>query len=102
MRETEQRRIDTIGIDVLDVGDVVSRLTEAFEDVPLVVAAASAATVSAVEATVGRLRDGGRLAYVGSGTPGWLAEADAAEISPTFGFPAERLVMIRGRSAAAA
>jgi N-acetylmuramic acid 6-phosphate etherase len=101
MRETERRRADTLGIDLLETPVVVSRLTGALADVPAVVARAAPATAQAVDATRERLLTGGRLAYAGSGTPGWLVDADAAELAPTFGFPAERLIVIRGRSAAA-
>ena len=41
-----------------------------------------------------RLRDGGRLIYAGCGTSGRLAAQDAAELLPTFGWPAERAVVL--------
>jgi N-acetylmuramic acid 6-phosphate etherase len=39
----------------------------------------------AVDATVARVRDGGRLVYLGAGTSGRLATMEAAEAPPTFG-----------------
>lgn len=39
----------------------------------------------AVEGIVGRLRNGGRLFYIGTGTSGRLGVLDAAECPPTFG-----------------
>jgi N-acetylmuramic acid 6-phosphate etherase len=45
----------------------------------------------AVEALVDVLAKGGRWFNVGAGTSGRLGCADAAELPPTFGFPAERV-----------
>ena len=41
-----------------------------------------------------RLRDGGRLVYVGAGTSGRLAIQDGAELMPTFNWPHERLLLL--------
>jgi N-acetylmuramic acid 6-phosphate etherase len=41
--------------------------------------------VEAVDGIVGRLRKGGRLFYIGTGTSGRLGVLDAAECPPTFG-----------------
>jgi N-acetylmuramic acid 6-phosphate etherase len=43
---------------------------------------------------VAGLRRGGRLVYVGAGTPGRLAIVDAAECRPTFGLPDGRIVAV--------
>src|ERR1051325_152013 len=43
----------------------------------------------AVDETVARLRDGGRLFYVGTGTSGRLGVLDASECPPTFGVSSE-------------
>jgi N-acetylmuramic acid 6-phosphate etherase len=52
----------------------------------------------AVEAAAQRLGTGGRLVYAGAGTSGRLAEADAAELPPTFGF--DRVALLRPRAGA--
>ena len=47
------------------------------------------------------LSKGGRVIYVGAGTSGRVAAADAAEMPPTFGIPADRFVaLIAGGSSA--
>jgi N-acetylmuramic acid 6-phosphate etherase len=46
----------------------------------------------AVDAIVVRVRDGGRLVYLGAGTSGRLATMEAAEASPTFGVPPDIVV----------
>ena len=46
----------------------------------------------AAEAAAERLSGSGRLIYAGAGTSGRIAVQDGAELGPTFGWPAERLV----------
>lgn len=46
----------------------------------------------AVDATVDRIRDGGRLVYLGAGTSGRLATMEAAEAPPTFGVTPEIVI----------
>ena len=46
----------------------------------------------AAEAAAERLSGTGRLIYAGAGTSGRIAVQDGAELGPTFGWPAERLV----------
>jgi N-acetylmuramic acid 6-phosphate etherase len=43
----------------------------------------------AVDGTVARLKNGGRLFYIGTGTSGRLGVLDASECPPTFGVPAD-------------
>ncbi|MFY7852353.1 MAG: N-acetylmuramic acid 6-phosphate etherase [Brevundimonas sp.] len=50
------------------------------------------AIASASEAAALRLRAGGRLVYVGAGTSGRIAVQDGVELTPTFGWPEDRLV----------
>lgn len=54
-----------------------------------------------VKKVVNRLRDGGRLFYIGAGTSGRLGILDASEIPPTFGVPYDVVIgMIAGGDAA--
>ena len=48
----------------------------------------------AAEAAASRLKDGGRLVYVGAGTSGRVAVQDGVELGPTFGWPTSRLVYL--------
>ncbi|WP_394780030.1 N-acetylmuramic acid 6-phosphate etherase [Undibacterium sp.] len=56
------------------------------------VRAASAQLAAAVDAAVPRIREGGRLLYVGAGTSGRLGVLDSVELPPTFSWPKERAV----------
>jgi N-acetylmuramic acid 6-phosphate etherase len=47
-----------------------------------------------VESLVEKMKDGGRLFYIGAGTSGRLGIVDASEIPPTFGLPHGRVVGI--------
>ena len=49
---------------------------------------------AAVEAIVPRMLRGGRLIYIGAGTPGRLGIVDASECPPTFGVSPERVIGI--------
>lgn len=58
---------------------------------------------SVVDQVTERLRNGGRLIYVGAGTSGRLATVDTVEIGCTFGFPREKvLTLVAGGVADAA
>jgi N-acetylmuramic acid 6-phosphate etherase len=52
------------------------------------------ALAAAVDKTVPRLRRGGRLIYVGAGTSGRIGAQDGAELTPTFNWPPEQLVLV--------
>ncbi|MCK6442206.1 N-acetylmuramic acid 6-phosphate etherase [Elstera cyanobacteriorum] len=61
------------------------------------VAAVNAALNPLERACVGiaeRLRQGGRIVYVGAGTSGRIAVQDGAELPPTFDWPRDRVVFI--------
>ncbi|OBA77985.1 N-acetylmuramic acid 6-phosphate etherase [Mycobacterium sp. 1164966.3] len=76
------------GLDDLDtrpIGEVVTLLVAAEGETPAAVAAAVPQITAAAEAIAARLQRGGRLIYVGAGTPGRLGVLDAAECGPTFG-----------------
>jgi N-acetylmuramic acid 6-phosphate etherase len=49
---------------------------------------------AAAETAAERLQRGGRLIYAGAGTSGRVAVQDGVELSPTFGWPAERLAYL--------
>jgi N-acetylmuramic acid 6-phosphate etherase len=53
-----------------------------------------AAIAAAADAAAERLKAGGRLVYVGAGTSGRIAIQDGVELSPTYDWPAERLVFL--------
>ena len=56
-------------------------------------AALPAMDEAAVQA-IARLKRGGRLVYAGAGTSGRIAVQDGVELTPTFGWPSDRLVYL--------
>ncbi len=91
---TEQVRADLHDLDARSPEDLVALLLEAEASVPAAVAATTPALVAAVRLATRALRGGGRLLYVGAGTPGRLAALDAAECPPTFGVDPSRVVAV--------
>jgi len=74
-----------LALDELTVAELVTLMNDRDASIPGAVRAALPAITSAIEATAARVRDGGRLIYVGAGTSGRLGVLDAAEVPPTFG-----------------
>lgn len=88
---TEQSDPQYADIDQLATAELAARMNEADAAVPTAVAAAIPALIPAIDAIVDRLTVGGRLIYVGAGTPGRIGLLDAAECPPTFGTPPEQV-----------
>ncbi|HEY0170432.1 MAG TPA: N-acetylmuramic acid 6-phosphate etherase [Pyrinomonadaceae bacterium] len=90
---TEQENPRTRELSRLPTADVLRLMNEEDAGVAAAVGRVLPEVGRAVDAVVGRLRAGGRLFYVGSGTSGRLGVLDASECPPTFGVPAE---MVQG------
>lgn len=71
-------------LDLMSTDEMVQAMNEAEAEVPRAVARAHSAISGAVDAIAERLARGGRLIYVGAGTPGRLGVLDASECPPTF------------------
>jgi N-acetylmuramic acid 6-phosphate etherase len=91
---TEQVRQDLQDLDQRTPEQLVDVLLAAEATVPAVVAAARDTIAAAVALAEQALLSGGRIVYVGAGTPGRLAALDAAEIPPTFGTDPCRVVAL--------
>jgi N-acetylmuramic acid 6-phosphate etherase len=92
--ETERASPRYSEIDLWEPADILDAMIEGQMAAVAAVRAALPAIERAAEATVARLRDGGRLIYVGAGTSGRLAVQDGAELVPTFNWPPQRLLML--------
>lgn len=90
------------GLDDLDtrpIGEIVALLVRAEGKAHSAVEAAVPQIAAAAEMIAARLANGGRLVYVGAGTPGRLGVLDAAECGPTFGTNLVRGVIAGGSTA---
>ena len=91
--DTERASPRYLDIDVWDPSDIAEAMIEGQFTAVAAVRAARSALVGAALAAEKRLRNGGRLVYVGAGTSGRLAVQDGAELVPTFSWPHERLLL---------
>jgi len=91
---TEQVRPGLRDLDTRRSGEIVELMLAAEAAVPAALAAAAPQLAAAVDLAVDRMADGGRLIYVGAGTPGRLAALDAAECGPTFGVAADLVIAV--------
>jgi N-acetylmuramic acid 6-phosphate etherase len=91
---TEQAHPAHSQLDQYTTEDLVSALVEDQRDAVEAVLAASAEIARAVNAASARLREGGRLIYVGAGTSGRLGLLDSVELYPTFSWPKERALAL--------
>lgn len=81
--------------------DVVHLLLASEQRAQAALARAEPQLAVAAEAVADRMRRGGRLFYLGAGTPGRLATLDAAELAPTFGVPSGVVIPLLAGGAAA-
>lgn len=92
---TEQRSRRYAGLDAWEPAEILDVLIEGQLAAVAAVRAARRSIEPAVLAMEERLRGGnGRLVYVGAGTSGRLAVQDGAELTPTFSWPSDRLVLL--------
>ena len=88
-------------LDAWEATDVLQAILDGQFAAVAAVHAALPAIEQAVRAATERLRRGGSLIYIGAGTSGRLAVQDGVELTPTFGWPRQRLrFLIAGGDAA--
>jgi N-acetylmuramic acid 6-phosphate etherase len=92
--ETERASPRYSDIDLWDPSDILEALIEGQMAAVAAVRAALGPIEQAARGAEARLRDGGRLIYVGAGTSGRLAVQDGAELVPTFNWPPDRLLLL--------
>jgi N-acetylmuramic acid 6-phosphate etherase len=92
--DTERASPRYSSIDLWDPSNIVESIIEGQFAAVAAVHAARAAVESAAIAMSARLENQGRLVYVGAGTSGRLAVQDGAELTPTFGWPEGRLLLL--------
>ncbi|QPZ39014.1 N-acetylmuramic acid 6-phosphate etherase [Paramicrobacterium chengjingii] len=89
---TERVNDSYSSLDELSTPELVRAMNREDASVAAAVAHAETAIVAAVDGIAERMRRGGRLLYVGAGTPGRLGVLDASEIPPTFGMSPDRVL----------
>src|SRR5579859_6123822 len=94
VEETERPSPRYSGIDLWSPADIVAAMLEGQFAAVAAVHAARGAIERAALAVADRLAGEGRLIYAGAGTSGRLAVQDGAELTPTFSWPTERLLLL--------
>lgn len=89
---TEGINASSQNIDTLPALEIVRLMNAQDATICQAVAAESENIATAVQVITDRLREGGRLVYIGAGTSGRLGVLDASECPPTFSTPPEMVV----------
>lgn len=89
---TEQRNPRTEEIDTVGTEEMLRIINNEDAGVAAAVAEQIPSIARAVDGIVERIRNGGRLIYIGAGTSGRLGVLDASECPPTFNTPPEMVV----------
>jgi N-acetylmuramic acid 6-phosphate etherase len=82
---TEQENLKTSNLSLSPVREIIRLMNEEDALVAPAIALVLPQIERAIEGIVARIRSGGRLFYIGTGTSGRLGVLDAAECPPTFG-----------------
>jgi N-acetylmuramic acid 6-phosphate etherase len=96
---TERQRLDLRDLDLRPTAELVQLINDEDRTVAAAVRDSTASIADAIDAIVERLEAGGRLVYVGAGSSGRAAAADAAECGPTFS--TDRIVAVSTEDEAA-
>ncbi len=89
---TESRNPATTHIDSVSTLEMVRLMNAEDAKVAAAVEAELPAIAEAIDRIAARMRDGGRLIYIGAGTSGRLGVLDASECPPTFNAAPEQVV----------
>jgi len=93
-RITEERNPASMKIDQMDTEEIISLINQEDAKVAEAVRAEIPAIKEVVDMIVARMKEGGRLFYIGAGTSGRLGILDAIECGPTFGVENGKVVGI--------
>ncbi len=91
MKITEQQS-NYSNLDAMTTEEILEGINNEDRTVPEAVGAVIPEIGMLVDGVVSRMRQGGRLFYIGAGTSGRLGIVDASEIPPTFGAPSDRVI----------
>lgn len=87
MLKTESRHEKTVNIDKMTTDEMLSVMQDENEKAAFAVRRAIPEIRKTVDSVYLKMKNGGRLFYVGCGTSGRLGVLDASEIPPTYGVP---------------
>lgn len=94
MERTTEKDSHYNHLESMTVAEILNNINNEDKTVPLAVERAIPQIERLVQVVTDRMRDGGRLFYIGAGTSGRLGVVDASECPPTFGVPFNRVIGI--------
>ncbi len=74
--------------------EIIRSINTEDHKVPLAIAGVLPQVEKCIDAVYAKMKDGGRLFYIGAGTSGRLGVVDASECPPTFGVPHDMVIGI--------
>jgi N-acetylmuramic acid 6-phosphate etherase len=89
---TEQIDPRYVELDSWSASEMIAAMYEGQLEAAVAVRSALGPIAKAVDDAVPALQRGGRIVYVGAGTSGRIGVQDGAELTPTFDWPADRVV----------
>lgn len=90
-----------VNLEKMDIGEIVRHINDEDLTVAQAVKEVLPQIVKLIDAIEQRMKQGGRLFYIGAGTSGRLGVLDASELPPTFGVEKDRVIaLIAGGDAA--
>lgn len=81
-------------LEKMSAEELLSNINNEDKTVPFAVEKALPQITALVKAVIEKMRDGGRLFYIGAGTSGRLGILDASECPPTYGVPPDWVIGI--------
>ncbi len=91
---TENRNPRSIGLDKMSAVQIVRLMNEEEQVVFRILRQSEEKLAVAAQHVADAFQEGGRIIYVGAGTSGRIAAADAAEMPPTFGVDSNRFIAV--------
>lgn len=79
-------------LEQMSVHELLTNINQEDKTVPLAVEKALPQVEALVHQIVAKMKQGGRLFYIGAGTSGRLGVVDASECPPTFGVPFDQVI----------
>lgn len=92
--KTTEKNSNHDDLEKMPIGDLLSKINQEDQTVPLAVENSLPQIEELTKQVVLKLKDGGRLFYIGAGTSGRLGILDASECPPTFGVSKDLVVGI--------
>ena len=88
MKKITEESSNYDNLEKMSVTELLQNMNREDQTVPLAVEKVIPSITALVEVVVEKMKNGGRLFYLGAGTSGRLGILDASECPPTFGVPA--------------